>query len=347
MEPACGGYSLGMSKGPVARDPLELAALALEKRASLLARSDLDAVRVLHGPADGIPGLVIERLGPALIVQCHEERLRLREAGVQGVARFFHERLGTRGVYRKVFVRDRARVPDELNAEHHSATPWYGEPVDADFPIHEQGLRFLVRAYDGFSTGLFLEQRDNRQRVRQLSAGRVVLNTFAYTCGFSVAAAVGGAAHVDSVDVSAAYLEWGRANFAANGVDLGPHRFFCSDVIDFYKRAARQGRRYDLIVLDPPTFARLRRPKRNFVLEDELEPLCGGAMDLLNPGGHLLLSTNHRELDRDRLNDAIHATAGRRLAGIQDCPLPADFAGDPRFARAVLARLKETPAPCR
>jgi 23S rRNA (cytosine1962-C5)-methyltransferase len=224
---------------------------------------------------------------------------------------------------------------------HGDPTPWLGEAVEPEFPVLENGIRFLVRPYDGYSLGLFLEHRENRQRVRALAAGRNVLNAFAYTCAFSVAAAVGGATATVSVDVSRKHLEWGKRNFAANALEPGSHLFICSDIFDYYRRAKRQGRVFDLIILDPPTFARTKRPKQVFVLADDLERLVSGAVELLSPGGHLLLATNHRETSRRRLERAVALAAGTRPSEIVDRPgLPRDFVGDRGYARSILARLE-------
>lgn len=300
----------------------------------------LDAWRVFNAAADGIDGLVIEKLGPVLIAQLHEGRLKLPESATRELVAHAHERLGTRAVYAKQFVRDRAGIDDAADERHRDATPWIGEPVEPELAVSENDIRLIVRPYDGFSVGLFLEHRDTRARIRELAAGRRVLNTFAYTCGYSVAAAVGGAVGVDSVDVSKRYLEWGKANLTANAIDLEPHRFFCSDVFDFYARARRQGRMYDLIILDPPTFARLRRPKRTFVLAEQLNRLVEGAVDRLAPKGIILLSTNHREISHDRLAEALARAAARRPCTILDRPpLPLDFRGDPDYAKIVLAEI--------
>src|SRR5690606_6487827 len=129
-----------------------------------------------------------------LTVQIHEGRLGLRMDDVRRLAEGLLDRLSARAVYRKGFVRDRARLSAAQAAEHGSARPWIGSPVEPEITVEEYGVRFVVRPYDGFSVGLFLEHRDNRRRVRELAPGRRVLNTFAYTCGFTVAAAVGGAA---------------------------------------------------------------------------------------------------------------------------------------------------------
>lgn len=314
---------------------------AFAKRNSLLAEDRANAVRLFHGDADGIPGLVIERYADVLVVQLHEGRLALDENAIRSALEGFRERVGFRAVYRKAFVRDRGHVASDLADTHGDSRPWLGEPVGAEVIVRESDLRFIVRLYEGFSVGLFLEHRENRRLVRELASGRRVLNAFSYTGAFSVAAAAGGAATVHSVDLSKRYLEWSKRNFAANGIDLTAHLFFCSDVFEFYKRATRQQRRYDLIILDPPTFSRLRRPDRTFVLADELERLVGGAMALLEPGGLILVATNDRQLAVSRLDDAVRSGAASRTCSILDHPrLPIDFAGDADYSKSVLARIE-------
>lgn len=313
---------------------------AVAARPDLLARPDVDAVRLFNGRSDGLDGVVIERFADVLIVQLHEGHLRSDPRQVKDLATAFRDLLGSRAVYRKWFVRDRNRPDPTIEREHRDPRPWIGDPVPAEITVVEHGLRFIVRPWDGFSVGLFLEHRGNRRRIRELAAGRRVLNTFSYTCGFSVAAAAGGAAHVASVDVSKRYLEWGRSNFAANALPVDEHRFFCSDIFAFYRRAGRQERRFDLIVLDPPTFGQARRPKRVFSIRDHLEELCAGAVNLLEPGGLILLSTNHRATGRAELESAMKAACGRRAMTLVERPgLPVDFAGDPGYARSVLVRV--------
>ena len=314
---------------------------ALSRRRSLIDDDAIEAYRIFNGRADGIAGLVIDRFGDVLAVQLHEGRLRLDIEKVRPIVERVHEQLRTRAVYQKVFVRDRGDVSPVLADAHRRPEPWIGEPVGPERIIVEHGLRFIVRPHDGFSVGLFLEHRENRRLIREAAAGRRVLNAFAYTCGFSVAAAAGGAANVASVDLSQRFLEWGKRNFAANHLSTEGHWFFRSDIFDYYKRAARQHRRYDLIILDPPTFSRSRRPKRVFVLEQQLDPLLTGAIDLLDPGGLIFLATNHRQISRSRLEEALTASAQtkrRRCTIVQRPELPLDFAGDPDYSKTVLAR---------
>lgn len=334
---------------------------ALARRKSLIESGATTAYRILNGAADGLDGVVMERFGPALIVQWHEGRADVPPQRVQTIAQAAHDALGTTGVYLKRFVKDRAAAGTDVDVRHRDATPWIGEATPPDITIDEHGLRFIIRPYDGFSVGLFLEHRDNRRLIRELAAGRRVLNLFAYTCGFSVAAALGGATLVASVDLSRRYLEWGRDNFALNGIDTRTTgdaaaakpgqelatRFYASDAFDFFGRAQRQAQQYDLIVLDPPTFSRTRRPARVFELDADLDRLLAGAIRLLAPGGQLFFATNYRQMSMKRMEAQLHAAAEacdgpgppRRAHILKRPALPFDFAGDEEYAKAVLARV--------
>ncbi len=316
---------------------------ALAAREALLADPDTDVARLCNGRGDGIDGLVIEKLGPVLIAQLHLGRLTITEDAARALCQHAADRVGATAVYRKLFPKDRSFAPRDLDRLHNDPTPWAGAPSAAEIVAREAGATYLVHPYDGYATGLFLDHRHQRAHVRTAAAGRRVLNTFAYTCAFSVVAGLAGAAGTVSVDISRKYLEWGKRNFAANDLPLEPHRFICSDVFDYYKRAARQGHRFDLVILDPPTFARMKRPRRTFVLTEDLEQLVQGAVSLLDPGGLLHLSVNHRGTSEGRLRRAIReaaGTAGRRIAALRVLPLPEDFAGDPEQAKAVVAQLQ-------
>ena len=313
---------------------------AVARRGSLLSGGHTDACRLFHGENDGIAGLVIEKLGELLIAQLYEGQFKLPEQSVRDACRPLLDSLGVRAVYKKFFPRDRSAARGAHLEALTDPTPWLGRPVEAEMPVVENGARYWIRPYDGFSVGLFLEHRDNRARIRRLARGGRVLNAFAYTCGFSVSAALGGAREVVSVDVSRKYLEWGRRNFAANDLPIEAHRFISSDIFDYYKRATRQGLAFDLIVLDPPSFSRAKRPKRVFVLEDDLERLAAGAVALLVPGGHLLLATNQRGIARRRLEQGVLRAAGSRPVTVVERPkLPTDFPGDSDYAKSILVRV--------
>jgi 23S rRNA (cytosine1962-C5)-methyltransferase len=187
--------------------------------------------------------------------------------------------------------------------------------------------------------GLFLDQRDNRRRflVRHVAAGfpllgegatgtPEILNTFAYTCGFSVCAALGGA-RTTSLDLSRKYLEWGRRNFELNGLDPAAHDFIHGDALDWLRRLAKKGRRFDTVVLDPPTFSQSKEGGV-FRAEKDYGRLAGQALGVLKPGGVLLASTNAAQVAPEAflqtLDDAVRS-AGRRVRQRHYVPQPPDF----------------------
>ena len=316
---------------------------ALEVRHSLLSDPETTCCRLFNGAADGVTGLVLEKFGEVLIAQLHEGRLKLEESAVRNLCALAMESTGTRSVYQKIFASNRSAALHRVEESHQDPQPWLGTPAIAEFPILENGMTFLIRPFDGFSVGLFPEQRENRVRVRTWARNAAVLNTFAYTCGFSTAAALGGARLVVSVDVSKKYLDWGRRNFEANGLDPQEHVFIRADVFDYFKRAARQGKRFDLIILDPPTFGRGKRPQRVFSLAEDLDRLVQEAVELLHPGGRLLLSVNRRETSFWRLEESLTSANPGDWASIERLQLPMDYRGDPDFAKFLLARLKGKP----
>lgn len=325
-----------------AQDPVPALAAALARRAAILAEPQTNTCRLFHGTAEGVDGLVIERLGAVLIAQLHAGRLAVDAEQARNLCVLAAERVGATAVYRKVYPKDRSTSRAVLDQQHRGATPWWGRPAPPEFAVCEAGLHFLVRPYDGYATGLFLDHRHARQRVRELAAGRRVLNLFAYTCGFTVAAARGGAPATVSVDISKKSLEWGRRNLATNGVPLDTHRFICDDAFAYYRRAARQGQRFDFIVLGPPTFARQRATRGVFSLADDLERLVAGALTLLDPDGLLHLSVNHRGTTLERLERVVTEAAraaGRTCTVIARPALPDDFCGDPDYAKSVLFRI--------
>lgn len=170
-----------------------------------------------------------------------------------------------------------------------------GEEGPLECVVTESGIRYGIDFAAGYSHGLFLDQRANRAFVRRSKPKRL-LNTFAYTCSFSVVAALGGGETV-SVDLSKKSLDRGRENFALN--ELNPatgHRFIADDVMEVLPRLGRRGDKFDLIILDPPTFSRGNQGRR-WQVEQHFEDLLNAALELAAPGCRLLLSTNCTKLD--------------------------------------------------
>ena len=163
-------------------------------------------------------------------------------------------------------------------------------PVETNWLAKENEIIFEIRSDSGQSFGLFLDQRLQRNWVLQNSENRDVLNLFSYTCGFSVAAALGRAKLVTSVDTSKNVLAWGKRNFTHNGILPESHRFLLRDSLDYLDQCAKKQIRFDLVICDPPSFS--RGEKSVFKIENELENLLRKCIAILNPGGDLLFSTN-------------------------------------------------------
>lgn len=239
------------------------------------------------------PHVWVERLGADVLISYKTEPAR--DAVVDGL-QTWEEQTGFRP--QRVF----ARFLPRQNPERVAPVLLAG---DASLPFHgeiaERGVRFGIDFAVGYSAGFFLDQRANRAFVRARAPKRL-LNTFAYTCSFSVVAALAGAQTV-SVDLSKKSLERGRANFALNGLSLEGHRFFADDVMEVFPRLERRGERFDAIILDPPTFSRGNKG-RLWRVEEHLEELLAAALEVAEAGASILISTNCTKLDRRALERA-------------------------------------------
>ncbi len=183
----------------------------------------------------------------------------------------------------------------------------------------ERMTRYGIDFAGGYSAGLFIDQRENRQFVRKL-APKKLLNCFAYTCSFSVVAASAGAQTV-SIDLSKKSLARGRENFALNSLTTNDHRFLADDVLDVLPRLARRGEKFDCIILDPPTFSRSWRGKA-FQVERDFGGLLQAALELIDRDGHILLSTNCTSLNQHALEvmGRFCLKATRRAGAFQHAP---------------------------
>jgi len=262
-----------------------------------------NAYRLLNGAGDGCPGLVLDRYGSAYLLQGEGKAPDLPLAALPEGESLYWKPLG---------------APDRDAPQH-----LQGRKLHEPFFIRESGLQFQIDFQAGYSTGLFLDQRENRERIGH-SGARRLLNCFAYTCSFSVIAAAEGMKTV-SVDLSRHYLDWGRRNFAVNGLDTAQHEFFAGDVFYWLPRMAKWGRQFDAIVLDPPTFARNRKGQV-FQVEKDLGQLIAQAAPLLAPEGLLLVSSNCRRLAPQRMRRMIEENLPGR-ATFESLQAGADFPG--------------------
>jgi 23S rRNA (cytosine1962-C5)-methyltransferase len=198
--------------------------------------------------------------------------------------------------------------------------------------VRENGLNFLVRLERGLHAGLFLDQRNNRRDLMARARGKRVLNLFAYTAAFSVAAAAAGASLLTSVDASPAYTEWGRANFGANRLNPKRHDFIVGDCLAVLKNLAGQQRSYDIILMDPPSFSTTARSR--FTTRGGTSDLVAAALPLLTSGGILIASSNHQKVDvadylKELRRGALQAESDLRVISLagqpEDFPYPVTF----------------------
>ncbi|WP_420461428.1 class I SAM-dependent methyltransferase [Neolewinella sp.] len=213
-------------------------------------------------------------------------------------------------------------VPDRIHfklRQRQSGTQQYERLAEEEqeFAVREYGRQFLVNLTDYLDTGLFLDHRLTRKLVGEQAADKLVLNLFAYTCSFGVYAATAGATRVDNLDLSNTYLDWGQRNFRLNGINPKQHGFIKGDALQWLSGPVRD--RYDLIVLDPPTFSNSKM--MNDVLDTQRDhvALINDCLRRLAPGGTLYFSTNHR---RFKLEEEALAGTAREITGQT---LPPDF----------------------
>jgi 23S rRNA (cytosine1962-C5)-methyltransferase len=192
-----------------------------------------------------------------------------------------------------------------------------------DFVIHEYGRAFWVNLDKYLDTGLFLDHRHTRQKIGAMAAGKRFLNLFAYTGSFSVYAGTGGALSSETVDLSNTYLQWARRNFELNGLDMHVHQLVRADVFQYLQKAAEEGKQFDLIVMDPPSFSNSKKMLDILDVQADQEKLIDGAMRLLSAQGTLFFSNNLRSFT---LNSALEQHY--RVSNISRKTVPEDFRND-------------------
>ena len=277
-------------------------------------RHETTSMRLVQDLEDSMPGVLVDRYGDWVVVSVDDRA----DAHAASIAELCIE-LGARGSYLKRRLGSGADPRERAPRE-----PVAGGPAPDLLVVEEAGARFGVRLDDGLSTGLFVDQRENRSRVRGLAGGARVLNLFCYTGSFTVAAALGGAASTVSVDVMKSALDRTRQNLELNGVSGSAHRLLRADALDWLARARRRGDEFDLVVLDPPSFGTGRKA---FSMPSGYLAAASDAMALLAPGGRLLAVTNHKKTSRARLRKLLHEAARgarREVFRMKDLSAPVD-----------------------
>lgn len=311
-------------------------------RLSILLDKGTDCLRLFCGKFEGISGLVVDRYNDVIVLEAQQGKFQGGDQELGEIADWYATQLKAKAVYQMWT----ARAGEGGVGKDRPVELIRGQGVD-EVTVSSKGTKYIVKPGQGLSSGLFLDHRDNRAYVAQLAQKKTLLNLFCYTCGFSVAAAREGA-KTTNVDLSVASLEWGKRNFEANGLSLDDQMFIKSDAFDYFKRAARQEKLFDVIVIDPPSFARTKKPKRTFEVKKNMVDLIVGAMPLLKRGGHMLLATNHRQLPlawlMEQVDDACDRFASknkrtpRGFQIISKPKLPVDFAPDRALQKTIVVR---------
>jgi 23S rRNA (cytosine1962-C5)-methyltransferase len=317
-------------------------------RSALIEKTKTNAFRLVHGAADNFPGLYIETWSDELLLQSTGEN---PPSGWEAQDEWSPALPRARSTYYKRLDKGVGKTSvGEAQPEL-----MCGEAAPERFPVIENGVRYEISFQQGYSVGLFLDQRDNRRRLLrnyvapgfELFAdgleGKELLNGFSYTCGFSVCAALAGA-RTTSLDLSKKYLEWGKRNFTLNGIDPTEHEFIYGDVFEWAPRLARKGRIFDLIILDPPTFSR-SKTQGVFQAEKHYSRLVTMVLPLLRSGGVLFASTNSHKLEPEMFLDQVRKAAktlNRPFQQEQFIPQPPDFPitrTEPAYLKTVWLRL--------
>jgi 23S rRNA (cytosine1962-C5)-methyltransferase len=305
-------------------------------RAPLVERAT--AFRLVNDAADLMPGVTIDRYGDFAVLSVSSPAA---EAASETLAELLVEG-GAKGVYRKRRLRADLRKQDHTELAPDRA--FRGDSAPERFEVSEGDMKLWVELASGLGTGLFVDQRDGRARVRALAPGAKVLNLFSYTSSFSVAAALGGAARVVSVDLSRRVLDIARENFRLNGLDPAKYEFHQADALAWMEKRAKKPERFSLVVLDPPSFSSEGSGKA-FNVRQHYGDAAELAIRLLEPGGTLLAVTNHRGTSLDKLRKTLRDAAqraGRRVEQLKDAPSPLDcppLPEGPHPSKSVFLRL--------
>jgi 23S rRNA (cytosine1962-C5)-methyltransferase len=314
---------------------------AIDLRRHHLDPGDTTAFRWVNGEGDGLPGLTVDRYGDYLMVQLYCNGWR---AHLKLITTVLQKLLGPAGIYEKT----RPQNTRELEAASESkryGRLLAGTPAPQQLEVRENGLLFLVSLETGLNTGLFLDQRANRRDLMKRAQGKRVLNLFAYTGAFSVAAAASGASLVTGVDASSAYTEWARANFGVNRLNHKRHEFIVGDCLEVLADLARRTQRYDIILMDPPSFS--TTTKSRFTTRGGTSDLVAASLPLLSGDGLLVASSNHQKVDvadylKELRRGAIQAGSGLRVISLagqpEDFPYPVTFPEGRYLKYAVCAK---------
>ena len=287
---------------------------AKEKRSAYYQDDLTTAFRLFNQEGDGFGGLTVDLYGDYAVFSWYNSYVyQIRKVISEAFRQVFPEVLGT---YEKI----------RFKGLDYESAHVYGQEAPDFFTVLENGVLYQVFMNDGLMTGIFLDQHEVRgSLVDGLAMGKSLLNMFSYTAAFSVAAAMGGASQTTSVDLAKRSRELSQAHFQANGISTDDHRFIVMDVFEYFKYAKRKDLTYDVIVLDPPSFA--RNKKQTFSVAKDYHKLISQSLEILNPEGIIIASTNAANVSRQKFTEQIDkGFAGRSYQILNKYGLPADFA---------------------
>ena len=287
---------------------------AKEKRSAYYQDDLTTAFRLFNQEGDGFGGLTVDLYGDYAVFSWYNSYVyQIRKVISEAFSQVFPEVLGT---YEKI----------RFKGLDYESAHVYGQEAPDFFTVLENGVLYQVFMNDGLMTGIFLDQHEVRgSLVDGLAIEKSLLNMFSYTAAFSVAAAMGGASQTTSVDLAKRSRELSEAHFQANGISTDNHRFVVMDVFEYFKYAKRKGLTYDVIVLDPPSFA--RNKKQTFSVAKDYHKLISQSLEILNPEGIIIASTNAANVSRQKFTEQIDkGFAGRSYQILNKYGLPADFA---------------------
>ncbi|MEC0282655.1 class I SAM-dependent rRNA methyltransferase [Terribacillus saccharophilus] len=290
---------------------------AVARRKNLYEAEDTTAFRVFNGEGDGIGGLIIDFYSGFYMVSWYSEGIySFREEIYQALS----EVAEVRGLYEKLRFNTNGQYVEQDD---------YVSGEKGEFPliVMENGMKYAVDLNDGAMTGIFLDQRNVRKSLRDhYSKGKTVLNTFSYTGAFSVAAVLGGATGTTSVDVAKRSLPKTIEQFSVNEIDYEAQDIKVMDVFDYFRYAARHELKFDVVVLDPPSFARTK--KITFSTAKDYPKLLKDTLKITNQGGVIIASTNNASFNMKRFKgfiDKAFAESNTRYKILEEHQLPEDF----------------------
>lgn len=290
---------------------------ALDRRKKYFNDVDTTAFRVFNGEGDGIGGVTIDYFAGYYLInwyskgiyQFKDEILNSLDNSVEYMAIYQKKRFDNEGKY----------IDDDD----------FVSGIKGDFPIivKENGVNFSIYLNDGPMVGLFLDQREVRKRlIDKYAKGKTVLNTFSYTGAFSVCAAIGGASKTTSVDLANRSLSKTREQFLVNEIDYEAQDIIVEDVFNYFKFAIKKNLRFDIVILDPPSFARSK--KHTFSVAKDYVSLLKDAIQLTEENGVIVASTNYSNFDMNKFKSFIAKAfkeSNRNYVIIEEFSLPEDF----------------------